>query len=39
MVRFGERLALVLLVAPLIGGMLTGHAQALAAKEPNKLAG
>jgi hypothetical protein len=37
MVRFGERLALVLLVAPLIGGMLTGHAQALAAKEPNKL--
>ncbi|MCJ7526955.1 MAG: cell envelope integrity EipB family protein, partial [Methyloceanibacter sp.] len=37
MVRFGERLALVLLAAPLIGLTLTGHAQALAAKEPNKL--
>jgi hypothetical protein len=37
MVRFGERLALVLLATPLIGGTLTGHAHALAAKEPNKL--
>lgn len=33
-----QRLMLVLLAAPLLGGTLTGHAQALAAKEPNKLA-
>ncbi|MGH6804196.1 MAG: cell envelope integrity EipB family protein [Methyloceanibacter sp.] len=32
-----QRLMLVLLAAPLLGGTLTGHAQALAAKEPNKL--
>jgi hypothetical protein len=33
-----QRLMLVLLAAPLLGGTLPGHAQALAAKEPNKLA-
>ena len=32
-----QRLMLVLLAAPLLGGALTGHAQALAAKEPNRL--
>src|SRR3972149_1237761 len=32
-----QRVRLVLLAAPLPGGTLTGHAQALAAKEPNKL--
>ena len=38
MVRFGLRLALVLLAARLFGGTLAGRAQALAGKEPNKLA-
>ena len=37
MMGFCQRLMLVLLGAPLLGGMLTSHAQALAAKEPNKL--
>ena len=37
MFGLGQRLMLVLLAAPLLGGTLTGHAQALAAKEPNKL--
>lgn len=37
MFGFCQRLMLVLLAAPLLGGTLTGHAQALAAKEPNKL--
>jgi len=37
MLGFCQRLLLLLLAAPLLGGTLTGHAQALAAKEPNKL--
>ena len=37
MVRFGLRLVLVLLAASLLCGSLAGHAQALAAKEANKL--
>jgi hypothetical protein len=37
MMGFCQRLLLVLLGAPLLGGMLTSQAQALAAKEPNKL--
>jgi hypothetical protein len=37
MMGFCQRLLLVLLAAPLLGGMLASHAQALAAKEPNKL--
>jgi hypothetical protein len=37
MFGFCQRLMFVLLAAPLLGGTLTGHAQALAAKEPNKL--
>jgi hypothetical protein len=37
MVRFGLRLALVLLAVPLFGGALTHRAQAFAGKEPNKL--
>ena len=37
MFGLGQRVMLVLLAAPLLGGTLTGHAQALAAKEPNKL--
>jgi len=32
-----QRLMFVLLAAPLLGGALTDHAQAFAAKEPNKL--
>src|SRR3989337_1163476 len=37
MFGLGLRLMLVLLAAPVVGGTLAGHAQALAAKEPNKL--
>jgi EipB-like len=37
MMGFCQRLLLVLLAGPLLGGMLASHAQALAAKEPNKL--
>jgi hypothetical protein len=37
MVRFGLRLALVLLAAPLFGGPLADRALAFAGKEPNKL--
>ena len=37
MFGFCQRLTFVLFAAPLLGGTLTGHAQALAAKEPNKL--
>ena len=37
MLGFCQRLLLLLLAAPLLGGTLTGHAQALAAKESNKL--
>jgi hypothetical protein len=37
MVRFCQRVALVLVTAPFLGGTLTGHAQALAPKEANKL--
>lgn len=36
MLRYG-RLLLLVLAAPLLGGTLANHAQALAAKEPNKL--
>jgi hypothetical protein len=38
MFRLCRRLMLVLFVGPLLGGTLTGHAQALAVKETNKLA-
>ena len=38
MVRFGLRLALMLLAAAWFGGTLTDRAQAFAGKEPNKLA-
>lgn len=38
MVRFGLRLALMLLAAAWFGGTLTERAQAFAGKEPNKLA-
>ena len=37
MVRFGLRLAFVLLAAPLFGGTLADRALAFAGKEPNKL--
>src|SRR3989304_154390 len=37
MFGLGQRVMLVLLAAPLLGGTLTGHAQALPAKEPHKL--
>ncbi|MGZ8415403.1 MAG: cell envelope integrity EipB family protein [Methyloceanibacter sp.] len=37
MVRFGLRLALVLLAVPLFGGPLADRARAFAGKEPNKL--
>src|SRR5512144_308728 len=38
MVRFRQGLLFALIVAPLLGGMSSGPARALAAKEPNKLA-
>ena len=37
MVDLGQQLILALLAVPPLAGMLAGHAQAIAAKEPNKL--